>query len=452
MYSTLIENFVEPIYDLVRGTSRFRCRRILENTQYLPMREIEHLQSHNLRALISHSYKTVPYYHRLFREAKVKPGDIQTVQDLRKLPVLKKPDIRANFRELISKNFREDQLIPYETGGTGSPLKFFITKGNISWEVAAEYRAYKWANYTLGDRCFIFWGSHRDLHVNLAKKAASRLQRITAVEPFLLSDEVLNGFADMMDRSRPEVIRGYATPVYMMARFLLKERIESIRPRAVITHAEMLLPQMRRTIENAFGCQVFDFYGTREIGAISSECEAHNGYHISSENVVMEFVRDGETVQSEQGKILLTNLRNYGMPLIRYENGDVGEPANEPCSCGRGLPLMKAIKGRASQFFGLRDGKTGKIVPYDASVIWDHFMTFLESPPENYRVIQESVDHIVIKAVRGTHYSERDTERLVDELRRCLGQNITIEIDFVSALPPLPSGKRSPLISKVEVF
>jgi len=113
---------------------------------------------------------------------------------------------------------------------------------------------------------------------------------------------------------------------------------------------------------------------------------------------------------------------------------------------------MKSIKGRESQFLTVRDEKSGRIVPLDASVMMDYFMIRLKSPPENYRIIQESLDHVVIKIVKGRYYSKQDTEFLIKQLRNKLGIKVEIEVKFVDALPPLPSGKRSPLISKIKAF
>lgn len=453
LYSTMIENFLVPVYDIARGTSRYRCQRILEKTQYLSQNEMDRLQRMNLRALVAHAYKTVPYYHRMFKERKLKPDDIKTHRDLIKLPVLRKFDIRKNFDDLISRAYPINQLIPYETGGTGSPLKFYITRENRSWEIAAEYRAYAWANYHLGDRCFMLWGSHRDLHTNIVKKTAGFLQRVDAVDPFNLSDETLRKFSVLLRKFNPEVIRGYATPVFMIAKYIVKAGIYDITPKAVITGAEMLFDHMRKTIERAFACPVFNYYGTREIGAIASECEAHDGFHVSAENVVTEFVKEDEPVEEgDNGLILLTSLRNFGMPLIRYQIGDVGEPTDEVCSCGRGLPLMKSIKGRESHFLAVSDEKSGKVIPLEASVMMDHFMTLLHSPPENYRVIQESLNHMTIRIVRSNSFSSQDTELLRELLREQMGTKVEIEIQFVDNLPPLPSGKRSQFISKINAF
>jgi phenylacetate-CoA ligase len=443
-----------PIHDIVRRSSWYKCRRVLEKTQHLSKEEIGHLQMTNLRSLIFHAYRTVPYYHRMFRERDLTPEDLKTVADLGKLPILTKALIRRHFPDLISQDYPRNRLIPYSTGGTGSPLQFYITEEKMSWEMAAEHRAYDWAGYRLGDRCFMLWGARRDLRASsysyYIKKLLTLFQRTIVVDPFILSDEVLSGHAEVLRRFKPKAIKGYARPIYALANYLVKSGIKDIRPNTAITSAETLFEPMRTKIEEAFGCPVFDMYGSREVGAIASECEEHK-YHIAAENVIVEFMRNGEPAgHGEDGVILLTALRNYGMPLIRYEIGDVGESSDELCSCGRGLPLMKAIKGYESQFLSVCDKKSGKIVPVSSHI--DYFLDLLESPPASYRILQESLDYVIIKIGKEGSCSNQDANLLVMELRKCLGDNVEVEVQFVDYLPPLPSGKRSPVVSKVNAF
>ncbi len=455
MYSILAQNLLVPFYDLVTGTNRYKCEKVLAKTQYLPKREIQTAQTENLHSLIKHAYETVPYYNHVFKQRGLKPENIRTAEDLTKLPILDKNVIRENFENLISKAIPRSQLIPYRTGGTGSPLRFYITKDQKSWEVAAEYRAYSWADYKLGDRCLMFWGSpiDRQKQNKIFRKVTHFLERTVLIDPWILSDATLEGFAHILNELKPKIVRGYAGPIYTVARYMLENSNVSAQPKAVITSAETLFPHMRKTIEKAFGCKVFDYYGSREVGAIASECEEHCGYHLSAENTVLEFVRKNEHVDTgESGKILITSLRNYGMPFIRYENGDVGKPSNDDCTCGRRLPIMKSIEGRASQFLGAYDRKTNKVVPVDASVLMDFLMIHFKYPLASFRIVQNDLEHVTVNLVKGKQSLEEDTNFLVRQLRNYLGNDVEIDIQFVDNLPPLPSGKRSPLISKINVF
>lgn len=454
-YPLLIKNLVLPFYDLVRGTSRFKFSRVLQKTQWLPQKEIERLQKRNLRALLRHAYETVPYYRRVFRKRGLSLSDIKSVDDLVKLPILTKEDVRKNFGDLVSRGFPTSRLFPYYSGGTGSPIKFYITGEQLSWEVAAEFRAYGWADYMLGDRCFMIWGSPADLsrYRSTIRRFTKTLERIITVDGYVMSEEVLSRFAYLLRKFNPEIIRGYATSVYMMAKYLLESGIDYVRPRSVITSAETLFDFRRKTIEEAFGCPVFDYYGSREVGAIAAECEEHCGYHISAENVVMEFIRDGEHVAAgERGVVLVTSLRNFAMPFIRYNIEDVGRPSDEVCGCGRGLPLMSSIEGRVSEFMAVYDKRLGRVIPVRPAGPGVIGMALLHVPLESYRVIQESLDRVVIKAVKGRGYSQKHTDFLVKYVRKFLGDSITLEVEFVDYIPPLPSGKRSYFISKINPF
>ena len=313
-YSTFMQSYMLPIYDLARKTSRFKVGRVLEKTQWLSREEIERLQQKNLRVMLKHAYESVPYYRRLFRERGLSLDDVRRVADLVKLPVLTKQLIRENFSDLVSTTFLKNDLIPCRSGGTGDQVSFFITRQQQSWEIAAEYRAYRWAGYHLGDRCVLFWGSPIDLakHKSMMKQFTSSLERVLLLNTFVLSDVVLEKYYRSMMMFNPEIVRGYAGSVYLMAKYMLEKGVMDVRPRAVITAAESLLDFQRETIEKAFDCKVFDYYGSREVGAIAGECAEHHGYHVSAENVALELVKDGEHVAvNESGKILVTSLQNF---------------------------------------------------------------------------------------------------------------------------------------------
>ena len=451
-HSLFAENFVLPVYDIARRTSRFRFGRVLQKSQWLPHAQIERLQNGNLRALLKHAYETVPYYRRIFEKRGLTPENIKSVDDLVKLPILTKADIRKNFRDLVSQSFSRNMLIPYHSGGTGDPVHFYITKDSFSWEVAAEFRAYGWAGYRLGEPCFVLWGSRADLskYKSMISRFAKLLENVLTVDAFLMTDEVLGRYASLLKKFNPRIIRGYAHSVSMLARYLLEKNIDYARPRAVITTAEILSDSRRKSIEEAFSCPVFDYYGSREVGAIAAECKEHDGYHISAENVVLEFAREGEKAAAgEAGAILVTSLRNFGMPFIRYQIGDVGKPSDDVCSCGRGLPLMSSIEGRTMEFLRVYDKSSGRIIPVSPAVL-EASLGYL--PLKQYRIYQESLRKIIVKAVKGTAYSQEHTDFLTRYVRNYFGNDVIIDVEFVDYLPPMPSGKRPLAISKIDSF
>lgn len=455
IYPFFIENLARPVYDLVEGTSIFNIAHALKKTQWLSRDEIELIQAQGLKRLLRHAYETVPYYRRVFKQRSLSPGDIRNVNDLLKLPVLTKDDIRKNFVNMISRRYPRNRLISRSTSGSGDKLFFHLDRGAPSWESAAAYRAYGWAGYRLGNRCCMLVGSSED--IEMQRKWVNRVQyalaRIFPTNTYVMSDEALNRIATMLQRFNPEIIRGYTSSIFMVAKHLTERGIESVRPRAVITAAETLFEDMRAEIEGAFGCPVFDNYVSREFSAIAAECEEHRGYHISSENVLLEFVKERKHVApSEDGVILVTGLRNFGMPFIRYQIGDVGRPSDGDCGCGRGLPMMSSLKGRVTQYLAVYDPRSKHIVPVSATNPGVFSTALKHVPIDSYRIIQESLDEFLIKAVKRRGYTEEHTEQIKMILRRYLGDGISIDIEFVDYLPPLPSGKRSAFISKINPF
>ena len=455
LYSNLVNGLIVPIYDWHRGTSRSKYGKILEKTQWMTRGDVLKKQGESLRAIIKHAYETVPYYNRIFKENNLTPHDIKEYEDLVKIPVLTKRDITDHKEELVSTALPKDKLIPYMSGGTGDQINFYVTKDQLSWELAAEYRAYGWAGYRRGDKCQLFWGSPADTAraEALMRKLTSGIERVKLVNTYFLSDEIMSDHIESLNRFKPEVVKGYASSIYMVAKHIRENGLRVSKPRTIITSAEALFPHYREEIEKVFECKVYDYYGSREIGAIAAECDEHSGFHTSAENLLMEFVREGQQVEDgETGLIHLTSLRNYGFPFIRYEIGDVGKPSSDTCNCGRGLPLIESLEGRASQFMAVKDKKTGKITPVSTAAPGIIGNLLMYVPIKSYRIIQESLDKVTVQVVPHDDYTQKDTDFLLDHLYEYLGDNITVEVEKLEYLPPLPSGKRSVFVSKINAF
>lgn len=447
MYGKLVRHVVFPTLDLVRHRRTMEYLKELERSQWFKREDLYDIQRVKLKALIKHAYANVPYYHRVFKDRGIHPSDIKRVEDLNRLPKLTKDDIRSNFNDMVATNFSCAEMIPYATGGsTGEPLQFYITKDYVNSKSASELRAYSWCGYRLGDKHVVLWGSPFDLKKSeeLRNKIVNFLDRRIMLNCFRMSEESMGMYARRLKKFKPKIVRGYASAVYLFAKFMLHEGVDNIKPKAVITSAETLFDHERKTIEEAFGCEVYDFYGSREAGAISSECSEHSGYHISAENYVLECVKEGERVASgETGVILVTNLRNYVMPFIRYEIGDLGRLSDEVCSCGRGLPLMGSIEGRTTDI----------IVTQNGNFISTPVLTliFKNLPVKQYQVLQEKREKVTVKIVRGSGYSEKDTSYIMRGMRKFIGKGVQIRLEFVDSISLTNSGKRKPIISKIPI-
>jgi len=444
IYQKLAKDVFVPSLDFLRGTKVGRCLKELEKNQWLKLEELREIQQKNLKFLIKHAYENTPYYHRKFKERGLKPDDIKTKEDLAKLPALTKEEFRNNFDDLVTTSYSRQKMRLYSTGGsTGEPLRFYVIKKQRSWETAAMIRGNSWCGYRLGDKISLIWGSPID--VSETEKFDNKIINFFWRRLFLAASELsearMRRYAQKLIDFKPKILRGYSSAVYLLSRFIEHEGL-NVSPDAVITTAEMLFDHQRRKIEEVFGCDVYDSYGSREVEEIASECAEHVGYHISAENVVLEFVKNGEWVApGEMGAILVTNLSNYAMPFIRYEIGDLGKQSDEICPCGRGLPLLKSLEGRITDIIVTPD-------KFISSPILEN--VFLDLPVKQYQIIQETEKKIVIKIVKDEGYSPKDAKSIITKINRYIG-HIQIEFRLVDSIPPSESGKRRVVISDIPI-
>lgn len=451
MYPTLFRNVIFPVMEFSQGTKIQKYLKWLEKTQWWKPEELEELQNKKLRALIRHAYENVPYYHNLFRKLNLKPEDIKTKEDLKKLPILTKDEIRKNFIELLAKNFEKWKPLQNATSGTtGEPLKYYITIDSASIRWASGFRAWGWAGYKLGDkRATLAGASLVPSNIPFKKRLRYLFERNLPLSAFNLTEEAMAQYAQKLRHFKPKFIRGYPTALSIFAKYLDENNIYDLRPQAIFTTAETLFPHQRKIIENAFGCEVFDGYGCVDGNANAMECNEHI-YHIASEQVVMEFVKKGERVyHNELGEVVVTDLYNYAMPFIRYAPGDVAIPSDEQCPCGRGLPLIKSIEGRTWDLIITRSGRIiyPILIPY-------MFYPNPNNPKEikgikQYQVVQETKEKLLIKIVKESG-CEEDFGYILQNFRKFIGDEMDLEVSFVESIPPEKSGKVRLVVSKVK--
>jgi phenylacetate-CoA ligase len=174
-----------------------------------------------------------------------------------------------------------------------------------------------------------------------------------------LSNNRLKRLCELVDIYRPKVLISFTTSVEIFARYVLDTGWRPKQPlEAIVVGAENLFEAQRAIIEEAFDCKVFESYGSREFMLIAMECEEHNGLHVSSENLMVEILRDNQPVPPwESGNVVITDLHNYAQPFIRYQNDDLATWAGHGCACGRGLPLIQSIDGRCLDIIRGVDGR-----------------------------------------------------------------------------------------------
>lgn len=439
---------IYPAFVALKRESHLHHLRELEVTQYLPPEKLRLLQFERLKALLIHAYRNCPFYARRFAEFGVRPDTLAEPNDVERFPILTKKDIQTNWRDMIATNLDFSRLLENRTGGsTGRPLVFYVDRERMETRKAATIRHNRWANYDIAEKAGVIWGILRNDPAlpHGRRPLRNRLfERCLMLDASSLDDSVMEKFVEKLLRFRPKVLVGYANSLHLFASFLESRRVTGIRPRSVITTAELIHTHQRKKIEGIFGCPVFDRYGSRETSVIASECERHSGLHLNAECLLVEIVENGKPVApGESGEVVITDLFNFGMPLIRYAIEDRAALSPEPCDCGRNLPLLRNVEGRVTDFILT---PKGRYISGAALTI----MLLGEIPGiAQAQLIQESLDSVRFRLVTGTDYSSSTEEILKEKCAEFLGEDIRIIIDHVDEIPREPSGKYRFSISQI---
>lgn len=449
MYNQILKTFIFPLMEVRRGTNQLKCWQTLEMTQWLSRTRIEELQYKALRAILKHAYETVPFYNRQFKKIGIKPEDIKSIQQMIKLPKLTKEEIRRNLQSMISTSVPRRKLVYSMTGGsTGEPLRFFKDKRTISWFNAAVNRNYRWAGLDLGDKYISLWGSPFDLSIStkLSGFMKNLFERHKILSSSEMSEKFMAQYVEIIRKYKPKVMKGYASALVWFAKYLKQREISDLNIHSIISTAEMLFEPDRKLLEEQFNCEVYDTYGCREFAILAGECPEHSGYHISAETALLEFTKDNESVSAgESGEILITDLQNYGMPFIRYSVGDAGKQSDEICSCGRGLPLMKLIEGRITDFIYTKDDR---YIPGIGLII-----IFADLKIRRFQIVQRKIDELLVRIEAGTDYSAEDERKIMSRMKKIVGENIEVIIEHVDSIPRSPtSGKHRFIVSEISPF
>ncbi|HUQ10639.1 MAG TPA: hypothetical protein VM146_10015 [Steroidobacteraceae bacterium] len=443
--SWLRRNVVYPLWIAKDRSPRLRYLRELEESQYFPVDRLRELQSRKLREIVGHAYREVPYYTKLFDSLGLEPDDIRDEADLQKLPVLTKDQVRLHKDDFIARSFKGTHLSVFKTGGsTGIPVEILKDPRQVELVNATGLRVFGWAGWKIGEPVGMIWGNP-PLELTTKEKLLDVLVNpAITLDTMRLTDDSMLEFVRAWERKRPTLLRGHSHSIYIFASFCAKQGITSVRPNAIISSSMMLIPSERRVIEQAFQCKVTDLYGCEEVGLIGTECEQHDGMHVDMENNLVELLDpSGNPVpQGQDGAVVVTNLLNRSMPLIRYKMGDVASLRGGPCRCGRTLPLMNNISGRVADFLVRKDGS----VVAGVSLV-ERTLTKFPGVAQ-MQIIQESLDLIVLKIARDPNYNEATERALRDEFQASVGAN-DIRIEFVTAIPQEKSGKFRFAISKV---
>jgi phenylacetate-CoA ligase len=369
--------------------------------------------------------------------AGVHPEDVRSFADFEAFPILTKADIRRHERSLVSSEFGIDGLRMKRTSGsTGVPLTIYIDEPAVQWKTACTIRSDEWSGWRLGQRVAKVWGNPEYRHFGFRGRLRNYfLDRATYLDTLELTEDRLAEFATAICRHRPGLIFGHAHSLYLLACYLKKRRITEVRPNGIISTAMLLHDWQRAVIERVLNCRVTNRYGCEEVSLIACECEEHRGMHVNADSVYSEVPAGG--------KLLVTDLTNRAMPLIRYQIGDVVVPTERVCACGRGLPLIERIEGREADYVLTPAGQL-----ISGISLTENFALHIPGTAQ-VQIVQESLTEFVIRIVPDEAFGDESRKKIAALVAGTFGPSVRFEVDLVDAIPQEPSGKYRFCISKV---
>jgi phenylacetate-CoA ligase len=442
LHQKIVARILHPLDAWRVGESaRLSYLRELEHTQFLPTEQVRALQLERLRTLLAHAYQNCSFYRARLDECAVGPGDIQSLQDVTAIPPLDKTDIQAHRDSMVASNWPPEDLIPNQTGGsTGTPISFFLSRDRKCSRTAMAFRHNRWAGWEIGDKVAYVWGAPTDIPESSLKRRLRNvlMDRSLYLNAGHITETKLREFHADLLKFRPKIIQGYARTLALLARFVRSNTLSQFQPQAIVTSAEVLTQSDREIIEEVFGCRVFNRYGSREVSVVASECSKHDGMHIAAEGLYVEVVRRKNSLQAgEVGSILVTDLLNFAMPLVRYRIGDMGSLDATPCPCGRGLPRLQSVEGRVTDFLVGTDGRL-------VSGVFLATYVLAQCPGlGTVQAWQERPDRVLYRVTARPEQAgiKQDLDFLQSETKRHLGSDITVDFEFVDELAPSASGK-----------
>lgn len=425
---------------------------ILEENQKQPKELIDAAGIERLKSLLSHCKLTVPYYQDSMKSLGFDPLDISGLADIQHLPIITKNDLRLDYGRYKSKASVGRTEFWGSSGSTGQPFYFERERRSIKINTfAALMRGKRWWGFHEGMPEGMIWSGLSDTTNTfggraqaLKRKVSWSLKNITPVDVYLLNDEaVLEAFM-VLGKSAPKYVRCIASGLLRFCSGIVALGLDgrSLGIKVAFFTGEGLSRAQRDFIEDVLACKTVCEYGCTELGIIAFECPSGN-LHISSDNMIVEFLADGKPAEpGQQAELVITNLNEFARPLIRYKIGDLAAPCNDVCDCGINLPLINELGGRVHD----------KIVMPNGREIHGLFFSHLfDRIPQvsQFKVIQKRIDFLTIQVI----IADGDEDGIVDKINQnvaeLLSHEMAVEVEKVKFFPAETSGKMRWIVSNI---
>lgn len=436
-----VNKFLFPYF---KRSYRFKYYNFLKERQWDDLDQIKEYQRNQLFNLVDYAYKNNSYYRDIIEKRNIEYSKETIFSDLKKFPVLTKSKLRDNFKKLKSHNFNSKYYKNTSGGSTGTPVIFLQDKNYRDWNAAGKLLYYSWAGAKPEEKIIKLWGSERDIEKGgqgISGFLVRNLVNTKILNSFKMSDNDMRRYVSVINSEKPKVIEAYVQSIYEFVKYIKKKKLFVHSPKGIITSAGMLYENMKNQIEETFQTNVYNRYGSREVGDIACSCSCSDSLHINQFFNYVEIQKDDKN--DKFGSVLITNLHNKVMPLIRYKIEDKATKKISPsCGCGRNLEKIEKLKGREVNIFKNIEGDL-----IDGEY-FTHLMYFREDV-KRFQFIQEKKDKIILKVQPIGSLTKQDQLDITEKVKKVMGEDCQLIIENKEKIMPSSSGKHLYTISKV---
>ena len=446
MIPWILRTLVAPPWAVHERSPYLKVAARLRDENALSIDERLHRQWLGLKGIVDHAWKETPFYRRRLGALGFEPDDLRSWDDLQKLPILTKSDIRHDLDSMVARSSSPRSLLKKKTSGsTGVSLNFMVDDASNQWKRGVALYRDQWTGWRPGELRAMVWGNPPDTRTVRQRLRRTLLDREFYLDTLRMDESMMHSFARRILKRNPTLLFGHAHSLYLFARFWKQGNYPVYRFKGILSTAMMLHPHERLEIESVFGPAVYDRYGCEEVSLIASECEGHRGLHTNTDSLVVEILEETSGGgEAEGGRIIVTDLTNTGMPFIRYEVGDRAETSSEDCVCGRSYPLLRRVTGRIADYLLTPDGY------WVSGISLTENMATLIPGVEQVQIVQDEIDRLTIRIVPSKDYGDESRRLIGDLVSRRFGSSMRHHVDITGRIPQERSGKYRFSICRVQ--
>lgn len=427
------------------GHSYGSTMKLVKRTEFWTAEEHRAWQFKALIKLLQYARANVPYYRRFFRLHRIRPEEFRSLDDLNRIPLLTKDNLRDNLDQMLSRRSRPWARYITHTGGTtGRPVGFFLDNDSYGREHAFMFSQWKRVGYAPGECKATFRGV--DLKDILWK--FNPVYNELHLSPFHNSPEYLEQCIELMHKYDCRYIHGYPSAITVLARYVSETGAKLPRIKAVLAASENIYPGQREFIESSLNTRFFSWYGLSERVILAGECEESSLYHAFPQYGILELIDENEVPIKEpgvRGEIVGTGFVSRCVPLIRYKTGDSAVYADKPCTCGRQYPLLEELEGRWHQ--EMMVGKSGSLISITALNM--HSPVFAGTARIQFVQRHRGLAELHVVPLSG--FSETDRKAILKGMHDKVGDELRIELREVDEIELTPLGKGRLLVQHLEI-